>query len=220
MKKRSQEAEEFFQEEEEEDQPNATALKSDDSEDEDWVDKSKANESKPTEDDTKETPEPIEHDLTEFQIMEIDAIPSQSDICHAEDAPECIDAVNNENEDKLTNENENEDKIPNENDCSEPIEMDSTPLPKASNVIKFHTERTALDDELDGILPKEMRPKLSIPSDHVPKLKGDKGFVIDFDTNDIKPMQTTGVDELLNRFMKNACVKKTGAESQDIGFVL
>ncbi|XP_031632211.1 claspin isoform X2 [Contarinia nasturtii] len=73
----------------------------------------------------------------------------------------------------------------------------------------------ALDVQLETIPMNKDKVKLSIPTDHVPKLKGEKGFVIDFETNDLKPMQKTGVDELLERFKKNVQANPHANDTQD-----
>lgn len=88
-----------------------------------------------------------------------------------------------------------------------------------TDVVEIHTARSELDEELDAMSTNEMnkeKKKLSIATDFVPKLKGDKGFVIDLETNDLLPTPKTGVDELLTRFVKNVLVKPQAVETQDV----
>lgn len=92
----------------------------------------------------------------------------------------------------------------------------------ATDVIEIHTSRTELDDELDMMTTNSEKKKtLPVPMDYVPRLKGDKGLVIDLETNDVKPFpKKTGVDELLSRFVKNALVKPQMTESHhDIRYI-
>lgn len=103
----------------------------------------------------------------------------------------------------------------NDDQISDEIQFKSA----ATDVIEIHTARTELDDELDAMSTNEInkeKKKLSISTDYVPKLKGDKGLMIDFETNDLLPDPKTGVDELLTRFVKNALVKPQPVETQDI----
>lgn len=112
----------------------------------------------------------------------------------------CTDDTNNHNEDQ---------------------NMDQTECNRASDVIEIHTVRTELDDELDLLVENEMKTKnLSIQTKHIPKLQGDRGLLIDFETNDLRPIPKTGVEELLTRFVKNALVKRNVAETQDVRFVV
>lgn len=206
MKKRTQEAEEFFQEEEEE-EPNMEANKSDESEDEDWVDKSKTVEAKPA-DLPEETTESIDIPVNECQESENVEAPTPMELGTAENDVECPTEVMNEDY--------------TENQPTDLIESDPIPLAETPNVIKLHTVSTELDEELDAMILKEAkmeRAKLSFPTNHVPKLKGDKGLLIDLETNDLKPVPTSGVDELLSRFMKSARAKSSAAESHDVRFV-
>lgn len=89
---------------------------------------------------------------------------------------------------------------------------------KEINMIELHAIRTELDDELDA-MPTTSEPKnlkLPVTTDFIPKLEGDKGLIIDFETNDLKPMPKTGVEELLTRFVTNALVKPHVPEFQDV----
>lgn len=223
MERRNREAEEFFQEQEEECVPSSAIIKSDDSEDDDWTDKSAVKETKPSEEvPASKTPEILDMQTNEFQeteslISTLEPSPSapepppmQSNAEKSEDAVECVDDTeavekNNENETQMDVEQPTE---------PEPIQ---TTLP-----VEFHTERTELDDELDAMLEEEMleedmRPKPSIPTGFVPKLQGGDGFVIDLETNDLKPKSQDGLQELFSRFIKSACVKKNAtAETQNV----
>lgn len=101
---------------------------------------------------------------------------------------------------------------------SEPSTSDPNQPNESTETTDLFTHHMDLDDELDKMgIVVEKKPKLSIPTDFVPKLNGEAGFVIDLETNDLKPAPKTGVDELLSRFMKNALVKTHDAESQDFG---
>lgn len=82
-------------------------------------------------------------------------------------------------------------------------------------VVELHTERTELDEELDNMIRLDNKPKRdlsNIPLINAPKLKGNSGMIIDFETNELKPREKTGVDELVERFVKNA-VKKTSSDN-------
>lgn len=84
--------------------------------------------------------------------------------------------------------------------------------------MELHTEKTELDLELDHMIAKERRNKLlSIVSTSAPKLSGGNGMVIDLETNEFKLKEKTGVEKLVERFVKNVFVKPAEAESQDIG---
>lgn len=101
---------------------------------------------------------------------------------------------------------------------SEPSTSDPNQPNESTETTDLFTHHMDLDDELDKMgIVVEKKPKLSIQTDFVPKLNGEAGFVIDLETNDLKPAPKTGVDELLSRFMKNALVKSHDAESQDFG---
>lgn len=81
--------------------------------------------------------------------------------------------------------------------------------------IELHSVQTDLDIELDNMIKLDNRPKRdlsSIPLGPVPKLKGGSGMIIDLETNEIKPKEKSGIDELVERFVKNA-VKKTAPEN-------
>lgn len=92
-----------------------------------------------------------------------------------------------------------------------------------TNTIEFHTERTELDDELDKmevVMPAKRKTEiLSLANILTPKLEGDSGMMIDLETNEIKPKEKTGVDQLMERFVKNAFAKQidSNIESQEIG---
>lgn len=99
--------------------------------------------------------------------------------------------------------------------------MDQTECDRSSNVVEIQTVRTELDDELDSLEANATKTKkLSVQTNYTPKLKGNKGFLIDLETNDLKPIPKTGVDELLTRFVKNVFVKQNVAETQDVRFVI
>lgn len=205
MERRTQEAVEFFQEQEED--CSSSAIKSDDSEDDDWTDKSTKKGTKPLED-AIETPEINDTQMNESHETEI--LSSAPDA--SESAAEYADAT-----DLIDNDIENNNQT---STAEKSTELDATPPPtKASNVIQFHTERTELDDELDAMLELETRPKPSISTDYVPKLKGGDGFLIDLETNDLKPKSQEGINELFSRFIKNACVKKNVTpETQNVKY--
>lgn len=228
MERRARETEEFYQEQEEECVPSSAIIKSDDSEDDDWTNKSSTKETKLPENEpseeppevsaevpVNETPENIDMQTNECQEIEaltstFEPLPSTSEqpptqSNDSEHAVECIDDT--EIVEKLT-------ESENQMDVEQPKKSDPV---QASHSIEFHTERTELDDELDAMLEAEIRPKPSIPTGFVPKLKGGDGFVIDFETNDLKPKSQDGVQELFSRFLKNACVKKNAtAETQSV----
>lgn len=85
---------------------------------------------------------------------------------------------------------------------------------------ELNTMQIDFNAEVEAVQMTKNKTKLIVQTDHVPKLKGDKGFVIDFETNDLKPMPITGVDELFNRFMKSAVVRTHSCDTQDVRFVL
>lgn len=189
MKKRTQEAEEFFKDEEE----TANVEQESDQSDEEYDPSTAMNEdkspTKPKEDENYSTTAPL---LEQENALETPIETAPAEIMECEHV----------------------------NDIADQSTSDHKPPAESTEIIEFHTVRTELDDELDGIKTNDEKiPKLSIPTDYVPKLKGDKGFIIDFETNDLKPAPKTGVDELLSRFMKNALVKSNEAETQDVGLV-
>lgn len=199
MNKRTKEAEEFFQDGEEEEDGEQLAHKSDDSEDEDWTDKAKV-----------ETDEPTE---SSKEIVDANNV-------HQQEMPMEVENSESVTENRIEDTNEFMDQSNDNNQMMETIVSNATTSEEPTNIITFHTERTELDDELDRMLRKENRLKLDIPIDQVPKLKGDNRYVIDFDTNDIKLVPKSGVEELFSRFMKSACKKAPAAEQQDVGFVI
>lgn len=77
-----------------------------------------------------------------------------------------------------------------------------------------------LDVQLSTLPLYKDKVKISVPTDHIPKLKGENGFVIDFESNDLKPMPESGVDELLARFRKNTQPKTNASDTntQDFRF--
>lgn len=211
MNKRTKEAEEFFQDEE--DEPNVQEPKSDESDDEDWTEKSKAKDEKPTET-PKEASETASNECQESEtLMDLDTPEMVMENVDENVNDEAMD----QNSEGIESAIQVESSVMNSTEPNEPKESTSD----ATNRIEFHTERSELDDELDAMLAKERKAeilKLCIPtSAHVPKLKGGKGFVIDLETNNLEPMPTSGVDELFNRFLKSACVKSTAPEQYDIG---
>lgn len=219
MERRTREAEEFFQEQEEECVP-SSAIKSDDSEDDDWTDKSSAKVTKtPEEAPTSDTPEILDIQMIECDEIEIPAsasepqpMPTQPN--ESENTVEYADIT--DTIDKHIEDGETDSQMI----VEQPTETDPV---LASHAIEFHTDRTELDDELDAMLEKEInvRPKPSISTDYVPKLKGGDGFVIDLETNDLKPKSQDGIQELFSRFIKSACVKKNAAaaETHNVGYV-
>lgn len=103
------------------------------------------------------------------------------------------------------------------------IDQPSTSAKAAGQSSEIHTERTDLDDELDEMIRSERKSKrqsvLSIATLGAPKLSGASGMVIDFETNELKPKEKSGVENLVERFMKNALVKTPKADSQDVRLV-
>lgn len=104
-----------------------------------------------------------------------------------------------------------------ENSVEQAVEMT-----ESFNVVELHTEQTELDNELDKMIAKDKRKSrleavLSIATLGAPKLSGGSGMVIDLETNELKPKDKSGVDILVERFVKNAIVKSVNAESQEIG---
>lgn len=213
MEKRTLEAEEFFQEQEEEYTPSSALIKSDDSEDGDWTETVK--ETKPAEA-TPEIPEISENSDTQMnECQETEILPPASEPLPMESnaseiAVEYADVTAN-----ISGGEDNENIT--ENQMTEEQLTESNP----THTLEFHTDRTDLDDELDALIENDnARPKPSIPTDFVPKLKGQDGFVIDLETNDLKPKSQDGIYELFDRFIKNACVKKSAAaETQNVGYI-
>lgn len=94
--------------------------------------------------------------------------------------------------------------------------------------IQIHTERTELDDELDGMdasqappakapLSKRQLDIAALATIAAPKLGGGTGMVIDLDTNEITPKPKSDVDLFVERFVQSAIVKPTNhTEEQEI----
>lgn len=106
-----------------------------------------------------------------------------------------------------------------ENSVEQAVEMT-----ESFNVVELHTEQMELDNELDKMIAKDRRKSrletaLSIATLSAPKLSGGSGMVIDLETNELKPKEMSGVDILVERFVKNAVVKSVNNESQEIGLV-
>lgn len=106
-----------------------------------------------------------------------------------------------------------------ENSVEQAVEMT-----ESFNVIELHTEQTELDDELDKMIAKDQRKSrleavLSVATLSAPKLSGGSGMVIDLETNELKPKEKSGVDILVERFVKNTVVKSVNTESQEFGLV-
>lgn len=178
-------------------------MKSHYSKDDDWTNKSTNNkETKPAEDTVERSGIIETHmnecDETAIVPAELVKLPIQSN--DSENAVECVECTDATDITDIDNVNNNETPA-----VAEPTKFDA--LPPAS-AIDFHTERTKLDDKLDGMLNQETSPKPSIPIDCVAKLKG-----INLQTNDLKiskPMSQPKpiVQKLFNRFIKSPCVKK------------
>lgn len=202
MKKREKEAEEFFQQQEVDDVSSAKLSDSDD--DEDYTGETSETATKLMEDDEKS--EELTSEVQPNIDMNVECENIQDNL---NTSATQIDAELNKPEECINqdiSENAHGDQSDN------PINPDGT-----RDVIELHTNQTELDDELDAAITNK-KVKLTFPTDFVPKLKGEKGFVIDFETNDVKPVPKTGVDELFERFMGNAVVKPQRVETQDIGF--
>lgn len=202
MKKREKEAEEFFQQEEIDDVSNAKLSESDD--DEDYTAETSGAATNSTKDDekTEELPSEVQPNIdmnADCENIQENLIATTTQMDVELNKPE--ESINHE-----TSENGHGNK------SDDPINLDGT-----SDVIELHTNQTELDDELDAAIINK-KVKLTFPTDFVPKLKGEKGFVIDLETNSVKPVPKTGVDELFERFMENAVVKPQKVETQDIGF--
>lgn len=196
LKKREQEAVEFFQEQETDDNWNSRASDSDESEEEQEnkdMDEPKNEDEKP-----EELPNEVQSNECEDLQKNLDASTAKE----TEELEKSKEIVINETSDKGI-ENESRDQ----NNAIE-----------ATDMIELHTIQTELDDELDAMPTNTNKIKIPFPTDFVPKLKGEKGFVIDLETNDVKPIPKTGVDELFERFMGNAVVKPQKVETQDIRF--
>lgn len=216
MNKRTQEAEKFFQEDED------AKMETNDGSSEEEADKSTTDETK-----SLDTPkESISNELTANDECDSNIIASPPKLS-TQEFDEAIDGADGEIDsailpDNHLTESSSEPTVnPSSNLTSDASPDLSTNLSSASPIekakeIELHTVRTELDDELDAMAASQTRVKLSIPPDQVPKLKGGQGFVIDFETNDLKPVPKSGVDELLSRFMKNTLVKPQGVESQDL----
>lgn len=94
--------------------------------------------------------------------------------------------------------------------------------------IQIHTERTELDDELDGMdaphappakvpLSKRRLDIAALATISAPKLGGGTGMVIDLDTNEITPKPKSDVDLFVERFVQSAIVRPTNqTEEQEI----
>lgn len=96
---------------------------------------------------------------------------------------------------------------------NEPAEMPST-VPK--NQIELHTEKNELDFELDNLILKSKAGVSDIDTINRPRLHGSEGMFIDLETNEVKPKEKSGAEELLERFMKTTR-KKTESELEEIG---
>lgn len=83
-------------------------------------------------------------------------------------------------------------------------------LPKKQ--IKLHTEKNELDFELDKLLSNTIS---KVPDLNRPRLIGSEGMIIDLETNEMKPKEKSGADELLERFMKTTR-KKIESELEEI----
>lgn len=94
---------------------------------------------------------------------------------------------------------------------------------ESADLTDLQTDNIELSDELNtadtlNTVATKKITKPIIPTDFVPKLKGFEGSVIDLETNDVKPKQKTGINELFERFMENAIAKPQKAETQEIRF--
>lgn len=181
MKKRNEEAEEFFQEQEDVETSDFNANDNDDS---DF--------------------EPKNDSETIDKLGETKLNDSAENVCSTVVSPN-FEILQNDNGDEGGQEGQT---------------AENTESTRVTDVIELHTIRTELDDELDAMSTSATKKvQLSIPTGFIPKLNGDAGLIIDFETNDLKPMPKTGVDELLSRFVKNAIVKPHVTDSQDIRWV-
>lgn len=80
----------------------------------------------------------------------------------------------------------------------------------------FHTEETDLDKELEMMSVPIVRKKTMFLDMNAPRLSGSKGTVIDLNTNEINAEEKSGVDKLLERFLKNSGKYSTAADSIEI----
>lgn len=80
----------------------------------------------------------------------------------------------------------------------------------------FHTEETDLDKELAMISLPIVKKKSMFLDTNTPRLSGSKGTMIDLDTNEIKAEEKSGVDKLVERFLKNSGKYSTASDSIEI----
>lgn len=83
--------------------------------------------------------------------------------------------------------------------------------------IELHSEKTQLDYEIDKLINDDRKQKkslalsLALAAEVAPKLSGDKNMIIDLETNEVKPREKSGIEELQERFLRNA-VKKPNVD--------
>lgn len=173
----------------------------------------------------------IEHDnnateqSTDNNHVSSNEITVENMVNETDEPSEIIPSPQNPNE-VLNENNEISEMLSQQPDTHQPDELsqqEKATNDVNTNIIEFHTERTELDDELDNmdvVAPAKRKTDiLSLINISAPKLRGDSGMIIDLETNEMKPKEKTGVDQLVERFVRNAFVKPTNCnmESQDIG---
>lgn len=207
---RIQESEEFFQDEEtDEENENIDELEENSDIEHD---------NNATEQSTDNNHVPSDEITTENMVNETDE--TSKIIPTPQDLNEVLNE-NNETSEMLSQQPDTHQSSDHQSD--EPSQQEKATNDVNTNIIEFHTERTELDDELDNmdvVVPAKRKTDiLSLINISAPKLRGDSGMIIDLETNEIKPKEKTGVDQLVERFVKNAFVKPTNCnmESQDIG---
>ncbi|XP_055305136.1 claspin [Sitodiplosis mosellana] len=190
-KEREQEAEEFFQEQETDECWNSKASDSDESEEEDAGGAEMM---------VAEKPEELPDEIKSNECEEVQINSNTSATKTNEELDKSVESNNHGIS---------------ENGNDGPTD-DQTNAIESEVAIELHTSHAELDYELNDTVAPNKKVKPTFPTDFVPKLNGEKGFVIDLETNDVKPMPKTGVDELLARFIENAVVKPQKVETQDI----
>lgn len=200
MEQRAQEAIEFFQNEDDESIHQPSSDESDD-------DKAK-NESEPSEKPKEIVPPTVCHDAVESEIMDddkpdsielVDIAPIVAEISEIE----CVAVVA---------------PIAEQPASSTEVQKELSAEPNSSNVA-LHTDKSKLDLELDKMISDENKRKkllalsLSLDADAAPKLIGYENMMIDLDSNEVKPREKSGVEELQERFLRHA-MKKPQADSQ------
>lgn len=163
----------------------------------------------------------ILHNSVPIELNEINVFEFE----HSSDGNlESIEAVENQNGNKFLEQNEDNASHTiekpleiNESNKKTMTENDTEVDASTDNQIHLHTTKTQLDYEIDKLQEENkksnVRHSFCPNMKNTPTLRGNNNMVIDFETNELKRKEKSGVDELFERFLKHSS-KNTNAKNE------